>query len=304
MVMRRIALAAAWSALAVAATGCYCAKVEGYQPMPQTLPSEGAILHTWEYPIGGGYVLENREVLVSPIWNDVFPLNIASAESAGQLVKRLYYIGNFRRELVGWIHLEDVGQYRSKHVSPSGGRIIYDQPVMTRFDREHARVQTRGVRAREVTIYSSDIGRPLVIEGLSGVSSVARSNLWRKNGDLAAFSTYCRLPDCEAWGLAVVSYGGRVVLDNRVQRQLQGLEFIAWSPDGQRLAALRSVKPLTDGQGGGQIVEVDLQTAAVREVGEVTPELAVENLGRFERIISWSGNQLQLAKSGRGSLGL
>lgn len=283
---RTVLLMGVLSALA-AGVGC---KREGLQPMPETLPSEGVILHTWELPVGGGFVLQHQEVLVSEVWNDVFPLNASIAEPAAQLVSRLYLIADMRKQFISWVSMPEAGPFRCRELSPDGRRIIFDMPLVAKQEDNYPRVQTRGIRPRVVGIYSKQVGKVLTVDDFSEVYSLSRSTLWRKGNDLAAFTTFCRLPDCESWGLTVVSYSGRIVLDIRVHRQLQGLEFIAWSPDGRRLAALRPVKPQADGEGGGDLVEIDLATGAVREIDTVSSELSVEHLGRFERIIQWSAD--------------
>ena len=179
-------------------------------------------------------------------------------------------------------------------ISPDGQRILYDLPEVTPDEGSYPRVQPRGVRPRTVAIYNKAAGRPFMINGFGSIYTDGRSSCRRRQGDLAGFTTYCMRENCEAWGLAVVDYGGRIVKDSATQPGLLGLEFVAWSPDGQRIAGLRAVHPGADGEGGGELVEYDLAGDTYRPAGLVSAQQAADNLGRLDRLIDWPNGRLEL----------
>ena len=280
--------------------GLACTR-KGVQPMPGTLNTEGAILKTEEIPIGGDFILERRQVLLSDYWNDVFPLNVPCVEKAGDLVSRLLTRKGVSRDFIGWVSMPRVSSQYSPQVSADGRRVVFDSPRITRLEGQYPRDLGRGIRMRSVMVYSDCTSRALTVNTFSEVYGVSCANHWRPGNDWAAFTTYCRQPDCEVWSLAVISYGGNVLFDANNVIELSGLEFIGWSPDGQRIAALKPDKPHADGEGGGVLMEFNLADQRVRTVAAISPELASENLGKFEQIIYWEAGQLKLTDMSRAA---
>lgn len=275
---------------------------KGVEPMPGTMKTEGAILRTEEIPIGGDFVLERRQVLLSDYWNDVFPLNVPCADKANDLVSRLLIRKGVGKDFLGWVSMPRVSSQYSPQVSADGRRVVFDSPRVTRLEGQYPRDLGRGIRPRSVMVYSDCTSRPLTVNTFSEVYGVGCANHWRPQNDWAAFTTYCRQPDCEVWSLAVISYGGNVLFDANNVIELSGLEFIGWSPDGQRIAALKPDKLHTDGEGGGVLMEFNLADQRVRTVAAISPELASENLGKFERIIYWEAGQLKLIDMPRAAV--
>ncbi len=279
--------------LAAGACLAGCNACREYQPMPGTMNCEGVVLRTQWADVGTPFTLERREVLIGPVWNDVFPLNVASAKPVEQLISRLYRLRDQQRQFISWAVMPRAdGDDGRMYASPVGARVLFNLPDVTPADRDMPRRRLDGLRRRRVAIYSDQAGRAIRLEQFAGVWSVGEGSHWDATGQFAAFSTVGQDRSADVKGLAVVHFSGRVLADPRNNPALRELLFIGWSPDGKRIAALRPATDDLDGAGGGELVELDIESGRTRPAGQIEPELAVGNLAAMDRVVTWSGGIL------------
>jgi hypothetical protein len=283
------------TALAATLLAGGCADRKNVRPLPGTLNSEGALLRTRDLSLGDGFVLRRRTVLISPFWNDFYPLNAASAEPTDELVSELFVRRPMGLEKIDWAHLPGEPDSAARHFSPDGRRVLYESPTMLTEDSLYPRQKEIEIRPREVAIYTRGAAAPVGFDAYNGVASLGAGGFWRKQGDLAAFTTTCRQGIPAQRSLAVVSYGGTVVADVYRVAALENLEFIGWSPSGASVAALRPHRPGEGGLGGGTLVQFDLARATVVDVGVISAEQVVEHPGRLEELVRWSDGRATVA---------
>lgn len=264
-------------------------------PMPGRMNSEGLLLKTQEVQLGGGYILQHQQILKSDLWNDFYPFNVAGSKPVQEIVNRLYVIDMMKKQLVDWADISETS-YRCPQISRDGERIVFNRPeVSPARDGEYPAANLRDIRTSNVALYSKEVGKVILLDNFNGVYAASHSNLWRKQCDWAAFTAYCHMEGGDVWGLVVVGYGGEVQFSPLTMNELTGLEFIAWSPDGSKIAALRPAKPQSRGEMGGELVEFDLAKKALRTVGTISPDLAANHLNELQEIIDWHGNVLSLS---------
>lgn len=284
--MRRLLSATALAATALLA-GCYGDNV---RPLPGTLPSEAALLQTDQTAIAHGFVLRRRSVLVSPYWNDFYPLNVPDAELADEMVSELLLKRGMHIEKIDWAEMAGEGELLRRHVSADGQRVVYSSPTLMEKEGQYPRRERPDIRPLQVAIFTKGAARPVRLGDYNGMSGLGAASFWRTRGDRAAFTTICRNCMPARRSLAIVTYGGEVIADISTWPDLAGLEFVRWSPDGRSVVALRPARPGAGGVGGGQLVQVTPEDRSISLLGHVSPDQAIDYLGHFERLVWWEGN--------------
>lgn len=283
--MRTSLLIGAVVVIAVSAGGC---RHETIQPMPGVLPSVGMLLHTQSVHLARDVQLRRYDSLQSDVSNDFYPFNISRAKAHNQLVSKLYVW-----EMGGWRFADFVIMLRanngsSANVSPDGRRVVYERPDVSTAEGDWPRAYSRDRRARRVAIRHVGTGQSFVSDRLTEVYGLAADSHWRADGEQVAFTTTCGVNGKPVRQMVVLDACGKVLLDAESVADLAGLEFIGYSPDGDRIAALRPNEPGGLGRQGGILVEVDVAEREVRDVAEVPAELACQHPGRYDRIIQWN----------------
>jgi len=270
-------------ALAAAAAGC---RHETIEPMPGVMLSPGVLLRTERVRLDPSLELRRYELLASDVSNDFYPFNIPRAKAVDRLLSKL-----FVRQGGDWRFLDYVTMPRPRAgVSPDGGRIIYEKPDVHITEGDWPPAYAHDRRARRVAIRHVPTDQRFVLDCYGEVSGLGQASHWRPDGMQVAFTTTCFSSKPFSRQLVVLDLCGKVLLDGSKVKDLLGLEFIAYSPDGRRIAALRPADPAGDGRQGGTLVEVDVEARAVRDVAEVPAAVACKHVGRFERLVTWDSD--------------
>jgi len=284
--MRRVHLAACL--LLAAAGGC------AYQtttPLPKTLPSAGILVRCNHERLNLYYQVREYELLTSDVSNDLYPFNILSAQPSGKLVPRLYAWRTVWWEEIDFAELPHERRARKAHISRDGRRIIYERPEVGTEEGEFPRSHDGDRRVYRVAIYDHAAKQRFVLDGFTSVSGLGGDSHWRRDGSAVAFTTDTCLDGKPAVReLVVLDACGQVLLSSRQVGELAGLEFIGFSPDGTRLAALRPAKAQAGACHGGVLVEVDVAKRTASDIGEMPGTLAAEHAGRLERAVKWDDN--------------
>lgn len=281
--MRRM-LAITLAAAAGAAGGCANKTV---QPMPGLLPSAGMLLQTESIRLSGDVQLCRFRLLESCMGNDLYPLNVSRAVPQQRLVSKLYVFENGRWQFADFVTMLRPHDGVCANVSPDGKRLVYERPAVSPEEGPWPRAYPRDRRPRWVTIRHVGTGQAFVSDCFTEVYGLAASSHWRGDGGQLAFTTTCVKDGKSVRELVVTDACGNVLLDADAMPALAGLEFIGYSPDGDRIAALRPAVARVLGRQGGELVELDVAGRRLREVGKVTPLVACEHPGRYDRIIEW-----------------
>lgn len=281
--MRRVHLAACL--LLAAAGGC------AYQtttPLPKTLPSAGILVRCNHERLNLYYQVREYQLLTSDVSNDFYPINVLSAQPSGRLVPRLYAWRGMWWEEVDFAELPDENRARKACISRDGRRIIYERPEVGEEEGEFPRSHDGDRRVYRVAIYDQASRQRFLLEGFTSVSGLGGDSHWRRDGSAVAFTSDTGLEDKPpVRELVVLDACGQVLLSSRQVGELAGLEFIGFSPDGSRLAALRPTKAQAGACHGGVLVEVDLAERTAKDVGEMPGTLAAEHAGRLAQAVKW-----------------
>jgi len=280
--MRRVVIAVALAA--ASAGGC---RHETVTPMPGVLPAAGLLLRCERIRLNSHLELRRLELLRSDVSNDFYPLNVSRAAHADWLVSKLYVRKGWKWEFLDYAEIPLAGRRHAANISEDGHRIIYERPNVAEGEGDLPRAYPRDCRTYSVVIYDRAAGRKFVLEDFLELYGLGTASHWRPDGEAVAFSTTCYLDGQPCPQLAILDACGNVILDGSRMPALRGMEFICYSPDGRRIAALRPARPRSDGRGGGMLVEIDVAARSVREVGEIPALLACRHIGRFERLVKW-----------------
>ena len=268
----------------IALTGCHH---ESITPMPDKLPAAGLLLRTEVVPLTDRLQLRRYELLRSSISNDFYPFNVKQARRVDKVISRLYVWSEGNWKMLDFAAMPRAVPYGAPYLSPDGTRIIYERPITSVGEGDFPRAQDAHRRVHQVAIYHVQTGQRFLLDTITRVDGLGRASHWRRDGGAVAFSTYCmrHRPYCRT--LMVLGPCGQLVLDNAIFPELVGLEYICYSPDGRRIAALRPSDASVGPAGGGVLVEIDVQAKAVRTVGQIPNEVACRHLDDFERLLRW-----------------
>ena len=281
--MTRLLLLTAWALLG-GLIGC---AHETITPVGGPPPSAGMLLETQRVRLAANVELRRYKLLKSDLGNEAYPLNVQRAKFADTLVSKLYVRRGEDWCFLDYADMPRARSYLSANLSPDGTRIIYERPVVDSTEGQWPRAYPRDRRRRCVTIRHLQTGLTFLLSQYTDVYGLGLASHWRRDGEQLAFTTGCADGGRDRWQLVVLDATGRVLLDAARLKDLAGLEFITYSPNGKRIAALRPEEPRAGGRRGGQLVELDVAAGTVRTVADVPPLLACKYVGRFEELIAW-----------------
>jgi len=281
---RMLAIALAAAAAGAAAGGC---RHRTIQPMPGVLPSAGMLLQTEPVRLSPDVQLCRFTLLESSMGNDLYPLNVSRAVPQERMVSKLYVFEKGRWRFADFVTMLQVCDGACANISPDGKRLVYERPEVSEEEGPWPRAYPRDRRGRRVTIRHVGTGQAYVSDCFTEVYGLATASHWRGDGQQLAFTT-SRVRDGKGVRQLVVADAcGNVLLDADALPALAGLEFISYSPDGDRIAALRPAVARELGRQGGELVELDVAGRTLREVAKVAPLVGCEHAGRYDRIIQW-----------------
>jgi len=269
---------------AVAAGGCQHPTI---RPMPGVLPSAGMLLRAEPVRLSADVQLYRFELLASDVGNDLYPLNVSRAVPGDRLVSKLYVFEKGRWRFADFVIMLRARNGDSANISPDGKRLVYERPDVSEAEGPWPRAYPRDRRGRRVTIRHVGTGQSFVSERFTEVYGLGASSHWRGDGEELAFTTTCVKNGKPVRQLVVADACGSVLLDAEAMPALAGLEFIGYSPDGDRVAALRPAAAAEMGRQGGELVELDVAARTLREAGKVPARIACLHAGRYDRIIEW-----------------
>ncbi len=298
--MARRVLAAACSLMLLWAGGC---RHETVRPVPGMMLSTGMLLRSEKVPLASELELRRIELLHSKISNDFYPLNVPSATSVDRFVSQLYVREGLKWKFLDFIEMRLARRHDAPNLSPDGKRIIYERPDVSPGEGEYPRAYPPDRRTHRVAIYDVRTHRRFLMDRFAELYALGYASFWSPDGQVAAITTTC-YPEAEGSNggetllvsagpcrqLALVDPCGQVILDAEALPALVELEFISFSPDGSRIAALRPVEPRHQGRNGGTLVEVDPRTRTATDLAEVTPQQACRYLDHFERMVVWDAD--------------
>ena len=280
-------LTTAYLLAALLAGGC---AHETITPMPGVLPSTGLLLRCERIPLARGLELRRIELLRSDISNDFYPLNVSRGVPVDRLVSQLHVRDGVRWKFLDFVRMPLAKAHAAANLSGDGQRIIYERPDIAEGEGEFPRAYPRDRRTYRVAIYDRRTGRRALLDRFAELYSLGAASHWRPDGQAAAFTTTCYVDDQPCPQVAVVDACGQAILDAEMMPELRNLEFISYSPDGARIAALRPSKPRTGGRDGGALVEVNVEEQTLKDVAEISPPLACEYLNRFGQMVVWDAD--------------
>jgi len=297
MAMTRLWASTAWALLSGLA-GC---AHETITPVPGVLPSAGMLLETQRVRLTPNLELRRYKLLKSDVGNVAYPLNVQRAKFADRLVAKLFVRRGENWHFLDFADMPRARSYLAPNLSPAGTRIVYERPVVDSTEGPWPRAYPRDRRGRCVVIRHLETDLQFQLQQYTDVYGLGLASHWRPDGQQVAFTTDCaragRAGGTDRWQLVVLDATGQVVLDAERLKGLAGLEFIAYSPDGKRIAALKPTEPRAAGRRGGKLVELDLTARKLRTVAEVPALLACKYVGRFEKLVAWDAQgRCRLAK--------
>ncbi|KPK82949.1 MAG: hypothetical protein AMJ81_08775 [Phycisphaerae bacterium SM23_33] len=272
-----------WALLA-AGGGCKHATIA---PMPGLLPSTGMLMRTTRIPLSSRLELRRYELLNSDVGNEFYPFNISRAKPVDTLASKLFAWKGWAWQFQDFVEMPRAEVFNAANVSPDGRRVVYERPDVTEGEGEWPRAYSRDRRTRRVAIRHLDNGQRFLLDCYTEMYGLGRASHWRHDGAELAFTTTCVKGSPHVRQLVVLDACGRTLLDVATMKELEGLEFISYSPKGSRIAALRPIEPNAGGRSGGMLVEVDLEKRTVANVAEVAPLVGCKHVDQFEKLIKW-----------------
>ncbi len=277
---------------AISLAGCQTSETV---PMPGVLPSTGMLLKCVKTPLSSSYRLDVCQIYRSPYGNGIYPFNIASASPAEKILGRLYR----RNGLSAWTFLDfaDLPKAQPNNcpsVSHDGRLLLYMSPDVSRQEGDYPRQYPTDRRTYRVFLYDSLQGVKFSLDQYCRVYSLGWACQWRRDDSAIGFTAVCSSDAGAVGQLVVTDPYGNVLLDASRQGDLVGLEFVAFSPDGQTVAALRPANSQAGAKDGGELVEVDIESATLRSAGQISPTLACRYIEHIERLIEWTPEGLAL----------
>lgn len=278
-----------WVALpAVLLGGC---RHQTICPFPNEIPAAGMLVDTQAMPLTWQLELRNYELMQSPYSNDFYPFNVGSAKPVDRLVSKLYRQGKF----VDFVEMLRAQPYDAPNVSPDGQHVLYERPDVAASEGEFPRAFRHDRRTYTVTIFDLRTDMKYHMDCYTEVYGISSASYWRADSQLAAFTTTCTKNKPFVRQMVVVDACGLPQFDAGKMPGLVGLEFVAWAPRGNRLAALRPTQPQTGGATGGTLVMVDLDKQTVTDIASAPDSKACLCVYHFEQMIRWDGqNNLSL----------
>jgi len=285
--MRAWATTAAALLAGVWVGGC---RVKTVTPAPGMMPAAGMLRRCERIPLSMHLQLRRYTLLRAKVSNDFYPMNLLGAKQVDRLVSCLYARKSLKWRRVGYAEIPQARPYRSPNVSGDGRRIIYEQPDVDDDENASPRAYDHDRRTYRVVIHHVGDARTFVLDRYSSVAGLGAASFWRHDGEAVAITT-SRLRDGAAcWELVVLDAYGHTLLDSSHLPALAGLTYIAFSPDGGRIAALRPAGAAGDGSAGGMLVEIDILKRTIRLAGTITANAAGRCNGRFDRLVRWDGD--------------
>ena len=260
--------------------------------MPKQLLAAGLLVKTEIVPLSGLTQLREYTLLRSNVSNDFYPFNVPQAEHVDKLVPRLFVYNGLTWVFLDFAYLPRADVFDAPNLSRDNDHIVYMRPDVTVGEGQYPRFHDPNLRSYRVAIYHRQTRERVLLDGFTEVYGVGSSSFWRPDAQQLAFTTTGCIegqPQCRQ--LVVLNCAGQTVLDGNRFAQLKGLEFMSWSPDGKRVAALRPTKPNIFGQGGGRVEVLDLANLSVKFAGEIDGPLAAQYAGRLDEAIRWDGEE-------------
>lgn len=288
--MSRINLLSLVALLAAALGGC---RTESVQPAPDVIPAAGMLIKTESLPLSGDFELRRYELLRARVSNDFYPLNVSSARRVDRLMPKLFVRRGSGWKLLDFANLPMAEVGDAPNLSLSRRQIVYERPDVDDAEGDWPVQYPHDRRTSQVVIYDAAIGQKFLLEQLAKVYGLGQASYWRPGGQQLAFTSLCVQCKPAQRGLVVLEACGTLLADPIRNPELAGLEFIAYSPDGGRIAALRTEATGVGGRRGGTLVEVDPAAKTVRDVGPVSAMAACRHLGRMEEMLRWKDGKLQ-----------
>jgi hypothetical protein len=266
-------------------TGCQTPPT--YAPMPDVALGAGVLLKTSVTKLGANYELREYELYRSDWSNDFYPFNVHGATIEGHLLSKLFVWAGGKWQFLDFVHLENVVANHADNVSPDGWRIVYERPAVLQNEGEYPRAFENDRRSRQVVIYDHRTRKNFVLENFSEAYGLGQGSFWTPDGSRLAMTTSFIPTEPQQRGLVVMDFCGNILLDAGQIPEMEGLEFIGWSPDLNKVAALRPLQAGVSGCKGGALIEVDVANHKARAVGEIPPPLVCKFNGRFEQLVKW-----------------
>jgi len=280
----------AWWVVAATLPAAGCREHPTITPRPGVMPSAGMLVRTVRVPLAWTVELRRYELLKSDVSNDFYPHNVARARPADRLTSKLFVRGERGWSFLDFAEMPAAGAYGAANVSSSGDRIVYERPDIVDGEGKWPRAYPRNRRTRRVAIAHLSTGQRFLLDCFTEVYGLGRASFWHPDEQSLALTTTCVKDEPAVRYLVVLDACGLVVLDAAALPGLKDLEFIAWGPDGKRIAALRSRDAREGGRRGGTLFEVDVARRAVREVADVPTTLGCRYVGRYEHLIRWDAH--------------
>lgn len=264
-----------------------CGCRQSKQPMPGVMPSAGMLLDSQTVPLSSHFQIERCQIYRSPYGNAWYPLNVSSAKPAEKLLTKL-----FRSSGGGWKFLDFAEIPRAEggpcpNASHDGRMILFQMPDVSKQEGEYPRQYPGDRRTYRVMIYDSRQDKHFPLDAYCRIYSLGWGSLWRADDSAIAFTAVCSQDATAVGQLVITDPYGHPLLDASRLTDLVGLEFICFSPDGKKVAALRPLDAKAGAREGGTLVEVDIAQGTLRNAGEVSALLACQNINHIECLVNW-----------------
>jgi hypothetical protein len=256
-------------------------------PMPGVLPSAGMLLKSTQIPLSSRFRLDNCQVYRSPISNDWYPFNLPSAKPAEKIVSRLYRSDGPLWTFLDFAELPKAQANNCPGVSHNGRMILYMAPDVARLEGDYPHRFGNDRRTYRVFIYDSTQAHKFPLDRFCRVYSVGWASQWRSDDSAIGFTATCSEDPSGVGQLVITDPFGHVLLDGTMQPELIGLEFLAFSPDGRKVAALRPSGEQAGVSQGGELIEVDIHKATLRKAGDIPPLTASRHVDHIEWLVDW-----------------
>ena len=279
--------------VALPAGGC---RQEGIEPVPGVMLSAGLLVKTESISLSPFVQLRRYELRQSTLSNDFYPFNLGETAKVDTLVPKLYAWNGLGWDLVDFAYMPRAQIMDAPNLGHRNDVIVYMRPDVVPGEGDYPRFAAPNLRSYRVVICHVDDKKKYVLDCYTDVYGLGMGSFWRKDNEQVAFTTVCAKTTPHTRQLVVLDGGGNVVLDGSILPGLIDLEFISWSPDGQRLAALRPREPHTRGHGGGTLVEIDIERHLVRDIEEISGTAVLKSPDRFEDLIEWDQGHCRLRK--------